>query len=87
MGFGGLVILALFLFKRERREDPNFIQGPNPLAPNPAMAGAGYEQLTFYSPAGSTTFPNRMSDGDASNSAVCTMGPFQPGGYSGVPEI
>jgi len=76
VGFAVLAVVALFLFRRERREDPKVIPGPNPSAPNPAMA----EQ----DPA---TLQNRISDGDPSSSKRRTTNPPQRGNYDGPPEV
>ena len=85
MGLAGLAGLAFFLIKRRgQREDPNAVP---PLAPDPVMTMAGYEQLKLYNPADPTTFPKRVTDGDPSYSTERTVNAFQPGRYGGAPEI
>ena len=87
VGLGGLAILAMFLFKRGRREGPNAIPEPNPFAPDPTMTVPGYEQLNLYNPADPATFPYRVSDGYPSHPTMRTTNPFQLGRYGGAPEI
>ena len=86
LGLVALAILACFLFRRRgRHAAPNGT--PDPLAPNPATAVAGYESLKLYNPSDHTAFPTHVPDGEPSYSFGRTANPFQTGRYGGAPEL